>query len=162
MIPTHCCFSVSAALCLCLCSALQPAVTHRLKCSLPQCSACQARDVQSESKAASTQSGCPGTRPLDIPFPPWRRRLVVLGSKCTGAVLLAIGCRVRVTGWENVEKGRAVGAVRFAARTQLQSMDMLGGAALCLMHAWTAWRHAHARRRTSSEQAAVHSGHLQC
>jgi len=42
----------------------------------------------------------------------------VWGSKCTGAVLLAIGCRVRVTGWENVEKGRAVGAVRFAARTR--------------------------------------------
>lgn len=36
---------------------------------------------------------------------------MVLGSKCAGAVLLAIGCRVRVTGWENVAKGRAEGAV---------------------------------------------------
>ena len=36
---------------------------------------------------------------------------MVLGSKCAGAVLLAIGCRVRVTGWENVVKGRAAGAV---------------------------------------------------
>lgn len=51
-------------------------------------------------------------RPLDQPFPPWRRQLVVLGSKCAGAVLLAIGCRVRVTGWDNVAKGRAAGAVR--------------------------------------------------
>ena len=55
---------------------------------------------------------CIPCRPLDQPFPPWRRRLVVLGSKCAGAVLLAIGCRVRVKGWDNIEKGRAVGAVR--------------------------------------------------
>ncbi|KAK9839254.1 hypothetical protein WJX81_004479 [Elliptochloris bilobata] len=49
--------------------------------------------------------------PLDQPFPPWRRNLVVLGSKFAGAILLAIGCRVRVRGWENVVKGRAAGAL---------------------------------------------------
>ena len=39
---------------------------------------------------------------MDVPFPPWRRRLTVTGSKLAWLVLTALGFDIRVTGWENV------------------------------------------------------------
>ncbi len=39
---------------------------------------------------------------MDVPFPPWRRRLTVAGSKLAWVVLTALGFDIRVAGWENV------------------------------------------------------------
>jgi len=51
-------------------------------------------------------------RPAEQPLPRWRRAMVVAGSQCPRAMLLALGFWVRYRGWENVEEGRKQHAVR--------------------------------------------------
>lgn len=51
------------------------------------------------------------SRPAEQPLPRWRRAMVVAGSQCPRAMLLALGFWVRYRGWENVEEGRREHAV---------------------------------------------------
>ena len=44
-------------------------------------------------------------------MPPWRRKIVTASANCAGFVLLMLGYRVRVKGWENVAKAKQLGAV---------------------------------------------------
>jgi lysophosphatidylcholine acyltransferase/lyso-PAF acetyltransferase len=48
---------------------------------------------------------------MDIPFPPWRRRLTVTGSKLAGAVLWALGFHITVEGREHIAAGAHLRAV---------------------------------------------------
>ena len=45
-------------------------------------------------------------------MPAWRRRLVTLSANFAGAVMLMLGFRTRVTGYENVAKAKQLGAVQ--------------------------------------------------
>lgn len=48
---------------------------------------------------------------MDVPFPPWRRRLAVAGSKLAGLVLAALGFSVRITGREHIAAAAALRSV---------------------------------------------------
>lgn len=50
-------------------------------------------------------------RDITQPLPPWRRRVVLLGSQATRVILPLLGFWVRVRGWDNVEEGRQLHAV---------------------------------------------------
>ncbi|CAL8471402.1 g10944 [Coccomyxa elongata] len=49
--------------------------------------------------------------PLEEPMPPWRRKVVTASANCAGFVLLMLGFRIRVKGWENVAKAKQLGAI---------------------------------------------------
>lgn len=44
-------------------------------------------------------------------MPSWRRKIVTASANCAGFVLLMLGFRIRVKGWENVAKAKQLGAV---------------------------------------------------
>lgn len=50
-------------------------------------------------------------RPLEDPMPPWRRKIVTASANCAGFVLLMLGFRIRVKGWQNVANAKQLGAV---------------------------------------------------
>jgi 1-acyl-sn-glycerol-3-phosphate acyltransferase len=58
--------------------------------------------------SAAASAGHPS---MDTPFPPWRRRLAVTGSKLAGVVLWALGFQVRVEGRENIAAASALRCV---------------------------------------------------
>ena len=51
-------------------------------------------------------------RSLDEPMPPWRRRLVTISANFAGLVVLMLGFRTRISGYENYARGKELGAVR--------------------------------------------------
>ena len=56
----------------------------------------------------------PPHRPLDEPFPPWRRRVVVLSRHFAGALVYLFGFRIHLKGRDNLRKAYDTG--REAAR----------------------------------------------
>lgn len=51
------------------------------------------------------------SRPIEEPFPAWRRKIVTASANCAGFVMAMLGFRWRVKGLENYAKGKQLGAV---------------------------------------------------
>ncbi|KAK9835897.1 hypothetical protein WJX74_010493 [Apatococcus lobatus] len=49
--------------------------------------------------------------PIEKPMPTWRRKIVWHSRHCAGFILLMLGYRIKVTGWENLAEGRKVRAL---------------------------------------------------
>ena len=134
-------------------------------CALPRSCACCSHGAP--GWRAAQAAGCPGTRagcrPIEQPFPRWRRRIVELSRcsckrcavrrarmclrfgiarccarrHCAGFVLLMLGYRVTVRGWQHVAPARSAGAVTaqphmcwlHACRMQLRPTRQPGGLA---------------------------------
>ena len=58
-------------------------------------------------------------------MPAWRRNIVTAGANCAGFVLLMLGFRVRVRGWENFRKAKELGAVSSQCPQQCSSHAIL-------------------------------------
>lgn len=63
-----------------------------------------------------------GRRPLEEPMPAWRRKVVTTSANCAGFLMLMLGFRMRVRGYENFIEAKKIGAVRIQRSVMLTSI----------------------------------------